>query len=176
MDLSKKEMMILGGLMAATAVVYVFLLLPATKERAHLTAEASRLTQQAQMIRQTLKAVPKGREGLAEARSRLGEIRARLLPSVSSLFGTISRPSKRLGIRIVKFTPTSPDTSNYGQVSADLIIEGRYLDLGQYLEELFGGPFLLSVDHLRLASVKPGNSRLRMHVTLKSWMKQESSG
>ncbi len=59
---------------------------------------------------------------------------------------------------------------------SDLVVEGTYLDLGQYLEELFGGRYLLSVADIKLSAVKPGDPRLRMHLTLKSWIRQEASG
>ena len=102
MNLSKREMVILGGLVAAAVAMYLFLLGPTATERARLVAEAARLSRENQKITEALKAIPKGKEGLEEARRRLEEIRARLLPpgGLSTLFGEISRPSKRLGVRI----------------------------------------------------------------------------
>ncbi len=177
MDVSKRELVILGGLVVVAVVLYFFLLQPMSKERARLTWESKRLKGESQKIEQILKVIPRGREGLEEARSRLEEIRARLLPpgGLSSLFAEISRPSKRLGVRIVSFTPKDPDPTQYGQISADLIIEGTYLELGQYLEELFGGRYLLSAADIKMSAVNPGDPRLSMHVILKSWMQQESS-
>jgi Tfp pilus assembly protein PilO len=177
MSLSKREMVILGGLVAAAVAMYLFLLGPTATERARLAAEAARLSRENQKITEALKAIPRGKEGLEEARRRLEEIRARLLPpgGVSTLFGEISRPSKRLGVRIASFTPKGPDPAQHGQVSVDLIVEGKYLELGKYLEELFEGPILLSVSDLKLQAVKPGEPSLRMNVVLKTWMRQEVS-
>src|SRR3989304_5956383 len=136
MNLSKREMVILGGLVAAG-----------------------------------------GKEGPEEARRRLEEIRARLLPpgGLSTLFGEISRPSKRLGVRIASFTPKGPDPGQHGQILTDLVLEGKYVDLGRYLEELFEGQILLSVSDLKLQAVKPGEPSLRMNVVLKTLMRQEES-
>jgi len=177
MNLSKREMVILGGLALAAVAMYLFLLGPTATQRARLAAEAARLSRENQKITEALKAIPKGREGLEEARTRLEKIRARLLPpgGVSTLFGEISRPSKRLGVRIASFTPKGPDPVQHGQISADLIVEGKYLELGKYLEELFEGPILFSVSDLKLQAVKPGEPSLRMNVVLKTWMRQEVS-
>jgi Tfp pilus assembly protein PilO len=177
MSLSKREMVILGGLVAAAVAMYLFLLGPTATERARLAAEAARLSRENQKITEALKAIPRGKEGLEEARRRLEEIRARLLPpgGVSTLFGEISRPSKRLGVRIASFTPKGPDPAQHGQVSVDLIVEGKYLELGKYLEELFEGPILLSVSDLKLQAAKSGPPNLEMRVVLKTWMRQEVS-
>lgn len=177
MDLSKREMAILGALVVAAAVLYFFLLVPTGKERARLTAESKRLTQKSAKIQKALNAVPKGEEGLKEAQERLEKIRARLLPpdGLSFLFAEISRPSKRLGVRIVSFTPKAPDPTQDGQITADLVVQGTYLELGQYLEDLFGGRYLISVADLKMRPVKSGDPRLGMHVTLQAWMQQESS-
>lgn len=177
MDFSKREMAILGALVVAAVVLWSFLLVPAAKERERLTAESNRLTQQSLKIQKALKAVPKGEEGLKEAQDRLEKIRARLLPpdGLSFLFAEISRPSKRLGVRIASFTPKAPDPTQDGQITADLVLQGTYLELGQYLEDLFDGRYLISVADLKMSAVKSGDPRLSMHVTLQSWMQQESS-
>ncbi len=177
MNLSKREMVILGGLAVAAVAMYLFLLGPTTTERVRLAAETARLSRETQKITEALQAIPKGKEGLEEARIRLEKIRARLLPpgGVSTLFGEISRPSKRLGVRIASFTPKGPDPAQHGQILADLVLEGKYGDLGRYLEELFEGQILLSVSDLKLQAVKPGEPSLRMNVVLKTWMRQEVS-
>jgi len=177
MNLSKREMVILGGLVAAAVAMYLFLLGPTATERARLSAEAARLSRETQKITEALKAIPRGKEGLEEARRRLEEIRARLLPpgGLSTLFGEISRPSKRLGVRIASFTPKGPDPAQHGQVSVDLIVEGKYLELGKYLEELFEGQLLLSISDLKLQAAKSGPPNLEMRVVLKTWMRQEAS-
>ena len=177
MSLSKREMVILGGLVAAAVAMYLFLLGPTATERARLAAEAARLSRETQKITEALKAIPRGKEGLEEARTRLEKIRARLLPpgGVSTLFGEISRPSKRLGVRIASFTPKGPDPAQHGQVSVDLIVEGKYLELGKYLEELFEGQILFSVSDLKLQAAKSGPPNLEMRVVLKTWMRQEAS-
>ncbi len=176
MEISKRELVILGFLVVAAAALYFFLLQPTTTERMRLTWESERLKHESQKIEQILKAIPRGGEGLEEARGRLEEIRARLLPSASVLFTEISRPGKRLGIRFVSFTPKGPDPGQYGEVSANLVIEGTYLDLGRYLEELFGSRYLLSVADIKMSPVNRGDARLRMHLTLKSWIQEESAG
>ena len=177
MNLSKREMVILGGLALAAVAMYLFLLGPTAKERARLAAEAARLSHETQKITEALKAIPRGKEGLEEARRRLEEIRARLLPpgGLSTLFGEISRPSKRLGVRIASFTPKGPDPAQHGQILADLVLEGKYADLGKFLEELFEGQILLSVSDLKLQTAKSGPPQLEMRVILKTWMRQEAS-
>jgi len=177
MSLSKREMVILGGLVAAAVAMYLFLLGPTATERARLAAEAARLSRDTQKITEALKAIPRGKEGLEEARTRLEKIRARLLPpgGVSTLFGEISRPSKRLGVRIASFTPKGPDPAQHGQILTDLVLEGKYVDLGRYLEELFEGQLLLSISDLKLQAAKSGPPNLEMRVVLKTWMRQEAS-
>jgi len=177
MNLSKREMVILGGLVAAAVAMYLFLLGPTATERARLAAEAARLSRENQKITEALKAIPRGKEGLEEARRRLEEIRARLLPpgGLSTLFGEISRPSKRLGVRIASFTPKGPDPAQHGQILTDLVLEGKYVDLGRYLEELFEGQLLLSISDLKLQAAKSGPPNLEMRVVLKTWMRQEAS-
>jgi len=177
MNLSKREMVILGGLALAAVAMYLFLLGPTATERARLAAEAARLSRENQKITEALKAIPRGKEGLEEARRRLEEIRARLLPpgGLSTLFGEISRPSKRLGVRIASFTPKGPDPAQHGQILTDLVLEGKYVDLGRYLEELFEGQLLLSISDLKLQAAKSGPPNLEMRVVLKTWMRQEAS-
>lgn len=177
MGVSRRELLILGGLVVVAAVLYFFLLLPIAGERARLTAEAERLTRQSEAIQSALRALSSGKPGLEKAQLRLEEIRARLLPpgGLSPLFAEISRPTQPLGVRIISYIPKGPDPARHGQVTCDLILEGTYLQLGRYLEALFRGRFLLAVDHLHLRSAALGNSRLRMDLTVKTWM-QESSG
>src|SRR3972149_696033 len=97
MNLSKREMVILGGLALAAVAMYLFLLGPTATERARLAAEAARLSRENQKITEALKAIPKGREGLEEARARLEKIRARLLPpgGGSPLFRGVPPPGQR---------------------------------------------------------------------------------
>lgn len=173
--LSKRDLLILGSLIVVTAVLYILVLRPMAAKRAALTAEAKRLSAESQKIQATLQAVPKGRIGLQEARARMEEIRARLVPNLSVLFSEISAPSRRHRVGIVSFTPKDPDPSKYGEVSADLVVKGTYLELGKYLEELVMGRYLVSVDGLKISAVKPGDPELRMHVTLKSWIQQGAS-
>lgn len=177
MGISKRELVILVALMVVAAGLYIFVLQPTAKERASLAAEAKHLARKSQKIHQALQAVPRGKEGLAEVKSRMEKIRARLLPpgGLSLLYSEVSRPSKNRGVRIVSFTPKGPDPTQYGQVSCDLVIEGTYLELAQYLEELFNGRYIFSVDDLTLSTIEEGDSHLRMHVILKSWMRQEAS-
>ena len=62
MNLSKREMVILGGLALAAVAMYLFLLGPTATQRARLAAEAARLSRENQKITEALKAIPKGRE------------------------------------------------------------------------------------------------------------------
>ncbi len=175
MGIPKRELVILGGLMAVTAILYIFVLTPMAATRASLTEEAKRLSAESQKIQATLETIPKGRIGLEEARTRMEEIRARLVPNLSTLFSEISRPSKNHRVGIVSFTPKDPDPTKYGEVAADLVVKGTYLELGQYLEELVTGPYLIAVDSLKISAVKPGDPDIRMHVILKSWIQQGAS-
>lgn len=175
MGIPKRELVILGSLMAVTIVLYFFVLQPIAATRRGFAEEAKRLSAESEKIQATLKAIPKGRIGLEEARSRMEEIRARLVPNLSTLFSEISRPSKNHRVGIVSFTPKDPDPTKYGEVSADLVVKGTYLELGQYLEELVMGPYLVAVDSLKISAVKPGDPELRMHVILKSWIQQGAS-
>jgi Tfp pilus assembly protein PilO len=178
MTINKREIFFLGILVAAAVAVYLLVLGPTNRDLSRLTAEADRLSRELQDIQKAMEAIPKGREGLEEARKRIEEIRARLLPpgGLSSLFGEVSRPSKRLGVRIVSFTPKGPDPARHGQILADLVVEGKYLDLGKFLEDLFTSQYLLTISDLKLSAASAGDPVLRMHVTLKTWMRQESSG
>ena len=175
MGIPKREWLILGSLVMVTAILYLFVLKPMAATRARLNEEAKRLSAESQKIQATLEAIPKGRVGLEEARSRMEKIKARLVPNLSALFAEISRPSKRHRVGIVSFTPKDPESTKYGEVSADLVVKGTYLELGQYLEELVMGPYLVSVDSLKISTVKPGDPDLRMHVILKSWVQQGAS-
>lgn len=175
MGIPKRELVILGSVMVVTVVLYIFVLQPMGATRARLTEEAKRVSAKSQKIQATLQAVPKGRIGLEEARSRMEKIRARLIPNLSTLFSEISSPSKRYRVGIVSFTPKDPDPNKYGEISADLVVKGTYLELGQYLEELVMGRYLVAVDSLKISAVKPGDRNLRMHVILKSWIQQGAS-
>jgi Tfp pilus assembly protein PilO len=177
MNISKREIMILGGLAVAAAIMYLFVLGPTAAERARLGAEAARLSRETQKITEALKAIPQGKEGLEEVRARFEKIRARLLPAdgISTLFGEVSRPSKRLGVRIASFTPKGPDPAQHGQIVADLVLEGKYVDLGRYLEELSQGPILFSISDLKVQAIKSGDPSLRMNVVVKTWVRPEVS-
>ncbi|MDZ4338596.1 MAG: type 4a pilus biogenesis protein PilO [candidate division NC10 bacterium] len=178
MGISKREILILAVLAVAALAVYFVVLIPTTQELTQLTAEAERLSGELQKIQKATSILPQGKEGLEETRKRMEEIRARLLPpgGLSSLFGEISRPSKRLGVRIISFTPKGADPAKHGQVLADLVLEAKYLDLGKFLEELLASQYLLTVSDLKLSAAKVGDPLLRMTVTLKTWMRQEGSG
>ncbi len=177
MGMSRRELLIVAGLVAAAAALSLFLLLPIAHERARLTAEVEQLTRQSLEIQSALTAVSSGKQDVEKAQARLKALRTRLLPpgDLSPLFAEISRPSQRLGVRIISFTPKDPDPARHVEVTCDVVLEGTYLELGRYLESLFKGRFLLAISDLQLRSIQPGNSRLRMELTLKSWM-QEAAG
>ena len=169
MGLSIRDMLILAGLLAAAAVLYFVLLAPAASERTRLTAEAKRLTRQSQKMQEALKAITPRQE---TGGNRLAEIRGRFLPrdGLPQLLAEISRPSQRHGVRIVSFTPKESGR----EISVDLVLEGTYLQLGRYFEDLLEGPYVFAVANIQLRAKKPGDTSLRMKLTLKSWMQDSS--
>ena len=171
MGVSVRDILIFGGLLGAAVVLYIFLLAPAARERSRLSAEAQQLTKQSELMQKALKAITP-RQGTG-AQARLEEIRGRLLPpgGLPQLLAEISRPSQRHGVRIVSFTPKESGR----EISVDLVLEGGYLQLGKYLEDLLKGPYVLAVANLQLRAKQPGDTPLEMKLILKTWM-QESSG
>ncbi len=174
MGFSRRDLLILGVLGGAAAVLYFLLLLPIAGERARLATEVGRLSKETGKIQKMITAFQSGKEGLENVQARMEKIRSRLLPagSVSQLLGQVSRPSKQLEVRIVSFTPKDPDPAQHNQVICNLVLEGTYLQLGRYLEAVTQGRYLLAVQTLRLDSETPGSPHLRMNLTLKTWMKE----
>lgn len=174
MGFSRRDLLILGVLGGAAAVLYFFLFLPLAGNRTDLTAKIERLTQETERIQRTVTASRTGRGDLETVQARMEKIRNRLLPpgGVSPLLGQISRPSQELGVRIVSFNPTDPDPAKQNQVICTLVLEGTYLQLGRYLEAVIQGPYVLAVETLQLQSEQPGSPHLRMNLTLKTWMKE----
>ncbi len=174
MGFSRRDLLILGVLGGAAAVLYFLLLLPIAGERARLSAEVGRLSKETGKIQKMITAFQSGKEGLENVQARMEKIRSRLLPagSVSQLLGQVSRPSKQLGVRIISFNPTDPDPAQHNQVLCNLVLKGTYLQLGRYLEAVTQGPYLLAVKALRLDAEEPGSPHLRMNLTLKTWMKE----
>lgn len=174
MGFSRRDILVLGVLGGAVAVLYLFLLRPIAGDRARLATEVERLMKETAKIQKTVTAFQSGKEGLENVQARMKKIRSRLLPagSVSPLLAQVSRPSKQLGVRIVSFNPTDPDPAQHNQVLCTLVLEGTYLQLGRYLEAVTQGPYLLAVKTVRLDSEEPGSPHLRMNLTLKTWMKE----
>lgn len=176
MGVGRRDLVILAGLFAATALLYLFALLPFSAEHQQLTRKAEQLAQEAVTREQKIKTFQTGRGGLEQVQARLEAIRNRLLPpgGVSPLLAQVSAPAKELGVRIVSFNPTDPDPARQNQIMVDLLLEGTYLHLGQYLEAVVKGPYLLAVENLRLQPQEPRSATLRMHLKLKTWTKESS--
>jgi type IV pilus assembly protein PilO len=177
MGFSRREKLILGGLLVVGGLLWVLLLQPMADERARLTKEAERLIQESQNLQKALMMVQDRKAAAEDLQRRLEAIRARLLPShnISRLLAEISRPGQGLGVRIVSVTPKAiPGPTIERQIPVQLVLEGTYLDLGRYLEALLKGPVLLTVSDLQVRSMKPGNLRLRMQLTLNAWLREGS--
>ena len=177
MGFTRREQVILGGLWVVAGLLWLLLLQPMAKERARLTKEAERLIQESQNLQKVLMMVRERKEATENLQGHLEAIRARLLSpnNVSRLLAEISRPSQSLGVRIVSFTPkTTPDPTPQRQIPVQLVLEGTYLQLGRYLEALLEGPVLLTISDLQIRSVKLGNPRLVMQLTLQAWLRETS--
>lgn len=168
-----RDILIFGGFLGAAAVLYIVLLAPAARERTRLSAEAQQLTKQSQLMQKALKRITPRQGTGGNPQARLTEIRGRLLPpgGLPQLLAEISRPSQRHGVRIVSFTPKESGQ----EISVDLVLEGSYLQLGRYLEDLLKGPYVLAVANLQLRAKQPGDKRLNMKLILKSWMQESSA-
>lgn len=177
MGFTRREQVILGGLLVVAGLLWFVLLQPMANERVRLTKEAERLIQESQNLQKALMRAQDRKEAAENLRRRLEAIRARLLSSnnVSRLLAEISRPGQGLGVRIVSVTPkATPGPTSERQIPVQLVLEGTYLELGRYLEALLKGPVLLTVSDLQVRSVKPGNPRLRMQLTLNAWIREAS--
>ncbi len=177
MGFTRGEQVILGGLLVVSGLIWFLLLQPMAEERTRLTKEAERLIQESQNLQKGLIVAQNRKTAAENLQGRLEAIRARLLPShnISRLLAEISRPGQGLGVRIVSVTPKAiPVLTIERQIPVQLVLEGTYLQLGRYLEALLGGPVLLTVSDLQIRSVKPGDPRLRMQLTLQAWLRESS--
>jgi Tfp pilus assembly protein PilO len=176
MGFSKREKIFLVAILALSLMGWLLLCRPRMQEASHLKAELAHMTRRAEGARGTIQASERLKRELDAAQTRLQYLEAKV-PShrnFSSILAQLAEPARRHHIRILSTKPVEggkegPE-SLYQTLPIEVEIRCRYLDFGQYLEDLHGRPLLLNVESLQIRRAEKESPTLSVHMVLNSYI------
>jgi Tfp pilus assembly protein PilO len=140
------------------------------RERARRTArELAQLETQTQSAERVMGTLIATEREIREGKERLQRLQERILGAkdLQRILTILSHNSQELGIKIVSMRPLKERASSSDvptrQLPVEMELQGRFLDLGRYLEGLQTAPALFTVEGVQLTRADKG-SRLAMRM------------
>ncbi len=169
MGMSVRERVILGLLVILLVLLWIALILPERERARRATRELAQLESQIRSSETIMAALTSTEREIRDGRERLQKLQESVLGAkdLRRILTLITRDTQELGIKVVSMRPleerpTSGDIPTR-QLPIELELQGRFLDLGRYLEGLQTGPVLLTLEGVQLTRADKG-SRLALRV------------
>lgn len=164
MALLERRVLLIGIVVYILLGVFAYFVLyqPQIAARQDKTVEVQELEQQLEETRQRVKQMPRLRERLAELEVANAEFSARIVPR-DQLLNTVRRLSDIARGQKVRFMTVSPpglDTLLREETSSNPVrgvpfqvtVQGRYRDVGRYVENLDRFPYFVRVPDFEVTS------------------------
>lgn len=101
----------------------------------------------------------------------------RMLPTrenISELLDSLTAPGKRTGVSVLSLLPFPPeDTPTLTRLSFKLQLEGRYRNIGKYLQELGNMDRLIIVDNVQLSKGEGVDSGIQAQLLVSTYLLKE---
>jgi Tfp pilus assembly protein PilO len=157
MALLERRVLIIGlAAYVVLALLAIFLLYqPRLKARQQNAAQAAQLQQQLEETRARVKGIGKLRERVAELQQANAQFIARIVPrsQMLSMLRQLAQLAAERKVRFLEIAPPSLDTllqqesptTPLRSVPFMVTVQGRYIDVGQYVEGLDKFPYFVRV-------------------------------
>ncbi len=140
------------------------------RERARRAArELAQLEAQAQSAERVMGTLVSTEREIREGKERLQRLQERILGArdLQRILLILSHQTQKLGVKIVSMRPLQERAASRDvptrQLPVEMELQGRFLDLGRYLEGLQTAPALFTVEGVQLTRADKG-SRLAMRM------------
>lgn len=156
MGLSLKEKVLWGLVLITLPLAWFLLALPKKEEAARIKVELSSLAKKAAEANRLLAETTRLREGAAAAQEKAAFLDVKVLSrkNVSRILEELSQDLQRHNLRILSMKPLEEKPPEpkalYQRLPVEIQVQGRYLDLGRYLEGMKGKSLLFTLDSMRL--------------------------
>jgi Tfp pilus assembly protein PilO len=162
-------LLVAGALLVA---IWILVVAPERERGGRVAQELGKLEIQARAAAQSVAAIAPTEREVREGQERLRRLQDRILETkdVGWILATLSRETRMLGIRIVSMRPLAERAASgivpTRQLPVELEIQGRFLDLGRYLEGLQSAPFLFTVEGVQVTRADKEKEGLRLAMRL----------
>jgi Tfp pilus assembly protein PilO len=169
MGMSIRERAVLGLLGVLLVALWMILILPERERTQRATRDLAQLESQIRSSGTAMAALTNTEREIRDGRERIQKLQESILGAkdLRRILTLITRETHELGIKVVSVRPLEERPTSgeipTRQLPIELELQGRFLDLGRYLEGLQTGPVLLTLEGVQLMRVDKG-SRLALRV------------
>jgi Tfp pilus assembly protein PilO len=167
MSVREQVALLLAGILLLAAWI---LAVAPERERARRAArELAQLEVQGQSAERAMGALVSTERDIREGKERLQQLQGRILGArdLQRILLILSHQTQELGVKIVSMRPLQERAASRDvptrQLPVEMELQGRFLDLGRYLEGLQTAPALFTVEGVQLTRADKG-SRLAMRM------------
>jgi Tfp pilus assembly protein PilO len=152
-----------GGIAALIVLIIlsvVFLYQPKIQARGKIQAEANNLRKQIKEMKEMVKGIGALRKQITQLESQNAELMSHVAPrsQLLTLLRELSKIGEQYNITFLEITPPGLDTMLQSETSDkpirgvpfQIVLQGRYLDIGAYLENLNQFPYFVKVPEFEL--------------------------
>ncbi len=172
-----REKVIWGLVIMALPLVWFLIVFPKKEEASRIKGELSSLAKRANEAKMLLAQAEMLKQEAALAKEKVAFLEARVLvkKDVSRVLRELSQDLQRHNLRILSMKPLGenppPPTTPYHRLPVEIQVQGRYIDLGKYLEEIKERSLLFTVDSLHLEKGEDPNLSARLVLVAYMWRK-----
>lgn len=138
----------------------IFLYQPKIRARAKIQAEANNLRKQIAEMKEMVKGIGTLRRQITQLEDQNAELMSHVVPRAQllTLLRELAKIGERYNITFLEITPPGLDTMLQSEtaerpirpVPFQVVLQGRYLDIGAYLESLKHFPYFVKVPEFEL--------------------------
>lgn len=162
----EQRLLVIGGLVAAAVLGYLYVVEPLTERREQVQAELSIREARLQRQQRLVERRERYEQELEELRAEVERQRARLLPgdkaplAASELQSLVKRTAQETGVEVrsERVLPTN-DRAGYTEVPVEVTLSGPIRAIASFLHQLEAAPLLLAVQDVKLRVVSVGAPR-----------------
>lgn len=177
MGLKFREKVTWGLVILALPLVWFLMVFPKKEEASRIKGELTSLAKKADEAKILLAQAKILKQEATSAKEKVAFLEDRVLvkKDVSRVLRELSQDLQRHNIRILSMKPLgenpSPPGTLYQRLPVEIQVQGRYIDLGKYLEGIKERSLLFTVDSLHLEKGEDPNLSVRLVLVAYMWRK-----
>lgn len=170
MGISLREQVAVLVVGVALVAAWILAVLPERERAQRVTREFAQLEGHVRSAERSFEVMAATQRDVREGQERLRQVEERILGArdLARILTLLSRETQELGIQIVSMRPLQERAASRDvptrQLPVELELQGRFLDLGRYLEGLQAAPLLFTIEGVRITRADKG-TRLAMRMT-----------